>query len=131
MLFKDLLRAKAKEILLRIVHAEAERLGLQVNRIFIKDNVSRHGSCSSCGNINLNLMLLLYPDWAVRYVVLHELAHLSYMDHGEKLWALLIHYLQEEAHAIERAMLGGEATRSPTLPIPASLKELFKRTTHQ
>lgn len=111
-LLKELLRAKAKEILPRIVHAEAESRGLKVNRIFIKDSVSRHGSCSSRGNINLNFMLLLYPKWAVRYVVLHELAHLSYMDHGEEFWALLSHYLQEDAHATDRAM------QEVKLPLP-------------
>jgi predicted metal-dependent hydrolase len=56
-------------------------------RIAIRDTTSRWGSCSSLGNINLSLWLLLAPEDLVDYVVKHELAHLNEMNHGPRFWA--------------------------------------------
>lgn len=59
------------------------------NRLFLKNNVSNWGSCSVKKNINLNINLVNLPEHLARYVILHELCHLVYMDHGPKFHALL------------------------------------------
>lgn len=59
------------------------------NRLFLKNNVSNWGSCSIKKNINLNINLVNLPEHLVRYVILHELCHLVYMDHGPKFHSLL------------------------------------------
>ena len=59
------------------------------NRLFLKNNVSNWGSCSTKRNINLNVNLVNLPEHLIRYVILHELCHLVYMNHGPQFHALL------------------------------------------
>lgn len=59
------------------------------NRLFLKNNVSNWGSCSTKRNINLNVNLVNLPEHLIRYVILHELCHLVYMNHGPRFHALL------------------------------------------
>lgn len=54
-----------------------------------RDNVSNWGSCSSKGNINLNLRLVTLPAELHDYVMLCELCHLKQMNHGPEFHALL------------------------------------------
>lgn len=63
--------------------------GFEVGQVRIKHNVSNWGSCSSKGNINLNLNLMRLPEDLRDYVMLHELCHLRYMNHGPEFHALL------------------------------------------
>ncbi len=81
------LRTEAKRILPAKVQTFAKQYNLRYNRVVIKDVSTRWGSCSSLGNINLSLWLLLAPEELVDYVVKHELAHLNEMNHGPRFWA--------------------------------------------
>ena len=55
----------------------------------VKNLKSRWGSCSSCGDINLNWKLILtHPD-ILDYVVVHELCHLVHHDHSAAFWNLV------------------------------------------
>ena len=83
------MRAQAKQELPPRLAELAAIHGFKFNKVFIKNNVSNWGSCSSLGNINLNLRLVTLPDHLRDYVMLHELCHLKYMNHGPKFHALL------------------------------------------
>ena len=83
------LRALAKEELPPRLARLAAIHGFRYNKVFIKNNASNWGSCSSLGNINLNLRLVKLPQELQDYVMLHELCHLKYMNHGPKFHALL------------------------------------------
>ncbi len=83
------LRARAKAELPGRLAALASLHGFVYKKVFIKNNVSNWGSCSSLGNINLNLRLVTLPPELADYVMLHELCHLRYMNHGPKFHALL------------------------------------------
>lgn len=65
----------------------SRKMGVTYNRITIRDQKSRWGSCSSNGNINLNWRLLLMHPMIGRYVVVHELAHRKHMNHSKEFWA--------------------------------------------
>jgi hypothetical protein len=83
------LRAKAKaELPPRLAELAAQH-GFTYNKVFIKNNVSNWGSCSSLKNINLNLRLVELPSELQDYVMLHELCHLKYLNHGREFHALL------------------------------------------
>ncbi len=69
--------------------------GPRPKRVYIKDQKTRWGSCSSLGNINLNLRLALLPDDLFEYVLVHELCHLTEMNHSADFWALMEHYLPD------------------------------------
>ena len=60
-----------------------------INKISFKHQRSRWGSCSSKGNINISTRLLFAPDDVLEYVCIHELAHLVYLNHSKKFWALV------------------------------------------
>ena len=45
------------------------------NKVFIRNQRTRWGSCSSKNNINLNLKLVILPDEMMDYVIVHELLH--------------------------------------------------------
>ena len=83
------LRALAKETLPSRLKELADLHGFTYNRVFIKNNVSNWGSCSAKGNINLNLRLVTLPEELRDYVILHELCHLKYLNHGKEFHALL------------------------------------------
>lgn len=83
------LRAQAKAELPGRLAALAAEHGFVYNKLTIKNNVSNWGSCSSKGNINLNLRLVTLPQELQDYVMLHELCHLKHMNHGPKFHELL------------------------------------------
>lgn len=61
----------------------------KVNRITIKDQKSRWGSCSSKNNLNFNWRLSMAPKEVVEYVVVHEMCHLVHMNHSKAFWELV------------------------------------------
>lgn len=83
------LRSEAKKVLPARLRELAAIYGFQVNKVFIKHNVSNWGSCSSKGNINLNLNLMRVPEELRDYVMIHELCHLRHMNHGSEFHNLL------------------------------------------
>ena len=70
-------------------------MGLKYGRITITSAKTRFGSCSSKGNISYSYRLMLYPEAAREYVVVHELAHLVHMDHSPTFYALIERYLPD------------------------------------
>lgn len=83
------LRRQAKATLPSRVAELAQKHGFTYNKVYIKNNRSNWGSCSSKKNINLNLQLMRLPQELIDYVILHELCHLVYMNHGAEFHKLL------------------------------------------
>jgi predicted metal-dependent hydrolase len=80
------LRARAARELTPLLLALAERFGLTVARVTIRDQRSRWGSCSPKGHIALNFRLLLMPPDVREYVLIHELMHLKQANHSRRFW---------------------------------------------
>jgi len=81
-------RAARAEALPRLA-AAAAALGTSYERLSIRDQRTRWGSCSVSGAISLNWRLLLGPESVLDYVVWHEACHLVVMDHSPRFWSLL------------------------------------------
>lgn len=64
----------------------APTVGREYGRVTIREQKTRWGSCSSKKNLNFNWKLILAPEEALHYVVIHELCHLIHFNHSEKFW---------------------------------------------
>ena len=80
---------EAKDIFSLILEEIAEKNGFHYNRLTIRSQKTRWGSCSIRKNISLNSKLLLFPEHIVRYVMIHELCHTIEMNHSSRFWALV------------------------------------------
>ena len=83
--FKEIIEKNANELI--------QKTGLRPNKITIKQIKYAWGSCSSKKNITLNLELIKYSQQAIRYVILHELCYLKYMNHSKDFWDLVEKYM--------------------------------------
>jgi predicted metal-dependent hydrolase len=83
----------------RVRDLNARHFRFSLGRVSVKDQVSRWGSCSSAGNINLNFRLLLAPPEVMDAVIVHELAHLQEHNHGPGFWKLVYGALPDYDHS--------------------------------
>ena len=63
-----------------------KQTNLVPNKIRIRNIKYAWGSCSSNKNITINLKLVDKSEEEIKYVVLHELCHLKYMNHSDLFW---------------------------------------------
>ena len=99
-------RKRVKERLIpRLLNMAAER-SLNLNNVKVSSAKGRWGSCSSKGNINLSLYLVLLPRHLQDYVLQHELTHLVEMNHSPRFWARLDEVCDGKAKALRKEMRG-------------------------
>jgi len=91
-------RQQAKAYLPDRTYEIAGILGYEVNRVVIKNQKTRWGSCSTNHNINLNLRLMMTPPDAIDYIIIHELCHLTHMNHSKAFWDLVGVYCPRYKH---------------------------------
>jgi predicted metal-dependent hydrolase len=85
----DFLRREAKRDLEAASRRFAGNLGLAVQRIVVRDQSSRWGSCSTTGVLSFSWRLILAPGDVLEYLAAHEVAHLVEMNHSAKFWRLV------------------------------------------
>lgn len=83
------LRARAAAVLPERTAFYAARMGLYPTGVRITSAKTRFGSCSAKNSICYSWRLMQYPDAAVDYVVVHELAHIREKNHGRAFYALI------------------------------------------
>lgn len=62
---------------------------LPFNRLFIRSQRTKWGTCSAKRNISLNWRLILTPKHVIDYVILHELVHTKILNHSHAFWVHL------------------------------------------
>ena len=67
-------------------------IGVHPQKIAVREQKTRWGSCSTKGNINLNWKLIMAPPEIVDYVIVHELCHMRAMNHSKEFWKLVESY---------------------------------------
>jgi len=87
-----LVKAFSKDTLGYRLAYHTNNLNLKYERLTVRDQISRWGSCSNKRCISLNWRLILIEPELQDYVILHELAHLTEMNHSKQFWKLLDSY---------------------------------------
>jgi len=83
----------AKLMLTGKLFSLAEQNGFSVNKVSIRNQKTRWGSCSSLNNINLNIKLVRLPEELIDYVLFHELVHTKIKNHSKAFWSELDYYV--------------------------------------
>jgi len=81
--------ATAKTMLKDTLRELAQQHGFSYNRVAVRNQRTRWGSCSHLNNINLNINLVALTSDLMDYVILHELVHTKIKSHSKKYWAEL------------------------------------------
>lgn len=74
----------------------AEAMGAAPTAVKVTNARTRWGSCSSKGSINLSWRLIMARGELIDYVVVHELAHLSEMNHSDRFWKIVKQYMPNQ-----------------------------------
>lgn len=79
--------------------------------ITVRDQKSRWGSCSSRGTLSFNYRLIFAPPIILDYVVVHELCHLTHMNHSKDFWSMVASVMPAyKEHRLWLREHGGELT---------------------
>ena len=88
-------RTLAKHYLNERVLAFAKQMNVMPSAVKINGAKTRWGSCSAYKNINFSWRLIMADAEVIDYVVVHELAHLTEMNHSKKFWAAVENVLPD------------------------------------
>jgi len=88
-------KGQAEKTLPEMTRYYSKLMNISFAKIRIKDQQTRWGSCSSKKNINLNWRLIMAPNQVAAYVIIHELAHINYMNHSRDFWFLVSNYFPD------------------------------------
>lgn len=78
----------------------AQRMGVaqRLQSITVKNYKSRWGSCTHDGRVQFNWRLAMFAPAVIDYVIVHELAHLTHMNHSKAFWAEVAQYCPDYKH---------------------------------
>ncbi len=97
---------RAADVLGPMLEECAREMQLPYRRIVIRRQRTRWGSCSTRGTISLNCCLLFQRPEVVRYLLIHELAHVRHMNHSARFWELVARYCPD-CRPLDRELLDG------------------------
>ena len=84
----------AKKLFLQFMEKWLEILDENVEKVAIKPMKTRWGSCNYVKRyINLNTELIKRTPFEIEYVILHELTHLKYPNHGRSFYNYIEQYM--------------------------------------
>jgi predicted metal-dependent hydrolase len=97
---------RAAETLGPVLHQYARELGFEFERVLIRRQRSRWGSCSTRGTISLNCCLMFQRPQVVRYLMIHELSHTLHMNHSRRFWQTVSRHCPDYRR-LDRELLDG------------------------
>jgi predicted metal-dependent hydrolase len=85
-------RTEAAKLITERADKLSSEMGISYQRIVIRGQKTRWGSCSRKKNLSFNWKLIMAPGSVVEYVIIHELLHLKEMNHSKRFWELVARY---------------------------------------
>ena len=82
-------KSRTADLLSRTEELNRLHFGFTYQKVRYHRQFRRWGSCSSLKNINISHRLIGAPEPLIDYVIIHELAHLKYLNHGREFWRLV------------------------------------------
>ncbi len=79
------------------------------NRVAIRNQRRCWGSCSAKKNLNFNYKIFFLPEHLRDYIIVHEMCHLTHLNHGKDFWDLVAMQMPDyrvhvqELHALDKA----------------------------
>ena len=86
-------KQKAIEKIIPLTKKWAKNMGVEPEHISFRYSKNRWGSCSSTNRISFNYHLVKLSSSLIEYVVIHELAHITFQNHSKDFWKLVHKYL--------------------------------------
>ena len=86
---QEFLQKQARQDLREAITRHAEKIGVTISGLTLRDSKSRWGSCSSSGRLNFSWRLIMAPPFVLDYLAAHEIAHRREMNHSARFWTLL------------------------------------------
>ena len=96
-------RKEAKKRLITRLAELSRKHSFSYNRVFIRNQRTRWGSCSAKNNISLNIKLAALPQYLADYVILHELVHTRIKNHSKTFWEALGRLIKD-AKAVDKRL---------------------------
>jgi predicted metal-dependent hydrolase len=106
---REWLKLAAQERLAPALLQLARHLNYSIERVVIRCQRTRWGSCSTRGTVSLNCSLVFLAPDVVRYLFVHELAHTKHMNHSAGFWRL-VETLEPDYRRLDRELLAGWRT---------------------
>jgi predicted metal-dependent hydrolase len=96
---RDFLKREAKRDLTEATRRHAGSLGVEIQKIGVRDTLSRWGSCSSDGALSYSWRLVLAPPFVLDYLAAHEVAHRRELNHSARFWRVVDELTPERRRA--------------------------------
>ncbi|HEY4211682.1 MAG TPA: SprT family zinc-dependent metalloprotease [Steroidobacteraceae bacterium] len=100
------LTERATDVLAPALAACARECGFEFERVLVRRQRTRWGSCSTRGTISLNGCLMFQRPQVVRYLLIHELVHTLHMNHSQRFWQRVERHCPQYS-ALDRELLDG------------------------
>jgi predicted metal-dependent hydrolase len=96
---RDFLKREAKRDLTVATKRHAAVLDVAIDRIGVRDTMSRWGSCSSDGALSYSWRLIFAPAFVLDYLAAHEVAHCRELNHSVRFWRVVDQLTPERRRA--------------------------------
>jgi predicted metal-dependent hydrolase len=96
---RDFLKREARRDVTEATRRYAATLGVEIQKIGVRDTLSRWGSCSADGALSYSWRLVLAPPYVLDYLAAHEVAHRRELNHSARFWRVVDELTPERRRA--------------------------------
>jgi predicted metal-dependent hydrolase len=101
--YKPINMMDAKKKLINRLNELSREHHIPFNKVFVRNQKTRWGSCSIKKNISLNIKIARLPDHLMDYVILHELVHIRHHNHSKSYW-IELERISGNARALDKEL---------------------------